>query len=400
MNRGKLAQALALRLEQSVPSDRLPIIVEFGPDAGPRVIHEFIRQVPVRRLFRLVPSVALEVFPREVADLSEDGRIERIWLDLKVRACAGDYASAIQAPAVWEMGYTGRGVRIAVLDTGVDADHPDLQGRVGTSKNFTDEAPTDTNGHGTYVAGVAAGDGRASRGKYRGVAPHATILPGKVLDRDGVGLSSQVMAGLEWALEEGAEIVNLSLGIAGPADGRDPLCRACDAAVERGMIVCVAAGNGGLSRSSVGIPAAARKVIVVGASDDQDAPAEFSARGPTSDGRRKPDLLAPGVGIVSLRAQGTSMGQPVDAHYISHSSTSAAAAQVSGAIALLLQACPQLSPGDVKDVLWLSAWSLGQPREAQGAGRLDALGALKVAQRPRGRVRGFLRPLGWLLGRK
>jgi len=399
VNRSKLASLLARRIEQVAPSDRLPIIVEFGPEGrSARAIHEFVRAMPVQRLFHLVPSVAMEASPREIASLSQDERVERIWLDRRVQAFLDGSVPLVQAPQVWELGYTGRGVRIAILDSGVDANHPDLRGRVAAAKDFTSEGLPDLSGHGTLVAGVAAGDGHASRGRYRGVAPQASILSAKVLSRDGSGLTSQVMAGLEWALEEGAEVANISLGNSGPADGRDPLSRACDAAVEKGMVVCVAGGNTGPARASLGIPAAGRQVIAVGASDDEDAVPEFSARGPTSDGRPKPDLLAPGVGIVSLRAQGTSQGRPLDPFYASGTGTSLAAAHVSGAVALLLQAYPRLSPAQVREALWISAWSLGQPPETQGGGRLDALGAFKVAQRPR--KGGWLAPLGWLLGRR
>ena len=399
MNRAKLAHALVVRVEQAAPADRLPVIVEFRAEAkNARAMHAFARQVPVRRLFRLFPSAALEASPREIAALSQDARVERIWLDMRVQALVDTSVSLVQAPPVWELGYTGRGVRVAILDSGVDTDHPDLQGRVAASRDFTDEGLKDESGHGTHVAGIVAGDGRSSRGKYRGVAPRASLLAGKVLRRDGGGLTSEVIAGLEWALEEKAEVANLSLGTPGPADGHDPLSRACDAAAEKGLIVCAAAGNAGPGRSTISIPAAARKVIAVGASNDEDQLAEFSAHGPTSDGRDKPDLVAPGVGIVSLRAQGTAMGQAVDARYTSSSGTSMASPHVTGAVALLLQAYPQLSPEDVKKLLWLSAYNLGQPKEAQGGGRLDALGAFKVAQQPRGS--GCTWPLVWLLGRK
>lgn len=399
MNRSKLAHALVVRVAQASPSERVPVIVQFHPESkSPKAMRAFAQEAPVRRLLRLFPSASMAASPQEIAALSRDRRIERIWLDTPVHAFLDASVPLVQAPKIWEMGYTGRGVRIAILDTGIDANHPDLKGRIGSVRDFTDEGPEDHSGHGTHVAGIVAGDGRSSRGKYRGVAPQASLLIGKVLRRDGGGLTSEVMAGLDWAVDERAEVANLSLGTAGPADGRDPLSQACDAAAGKGLILCVAAGNGGPGRSSIGSPAAARQVIAVGASTDDEHVAKFSARGPTSDGRSKPEIVAPGVGIVSLRAQGTSMGQVVDGRYTSSSGTSMATPHVTGAIALLLQAFPQLRPDDVKDLLFISAWGLGEPKEAQGAGRLDALGAFKVAQQPRGK--GCLLPVGWMLGRK
>jgi len=173
-------------------------------------------------------------------------------------------------------------------------------------------------------------------------------------------------------VQQHVRVINLSLGGVGPCDGTDALSATCDAAVDQGVMVCVAAGNYGPGASTVGPPGCARKVLTVGASTDQDTLANFSAHGPTADGRVKPDVLLPGVGIVSCRAQGTSMGTPVDALYTSASGTSMATPHATGFSALLLEAFPNLTPAHLKDRFMNTAISLGLEPYAQGKGRADA----------------------------
>jgi serine protease AprX len=183
---------------------------------------------------------------------------------------------------------------------------------------------------------------------------------------------SEVIAGLEWAVQQRVKVINLSLGGVGPCDGSDALSTACDAAVDQGVMVCVAAGNYGPGASTVGPPGCARNVLTVGACSTQDVIPSFSARGPTSDGRVKPDVLLPGVDIVACRAQNTSMGMPVDALYAKASGTSMATPHAAGLAALLLQAFPDLTPAQLKERLMNTAKDLGQDANAQGKGRADA----------------------------
>ena len=142
----------------------------------------------------------------------------------------------------------------------------------------------DLNGHGTHCASIAAGTGAASGGQYRGVAPDASLYIAKVLDAAGNGRMTSVMAGVEWAVDEGVQVISLSLGGSGPCDGTDALSEMCDAAVAEGVVVCVAAGNEGPEPYTVGAPGCARDVITIGAANDLDRIAAFSSRGPTRDG--------------------------------------------------------------------------------------------------------------------
>jgi serine protease AprX len=235
-------------------------------------------------------------------------------------------------------------------------------------QDFTGEGPRDNHGHGTHVSGTIAGAGN----RYKGIAPEASIYVAKVLHQDGSGYMSEVMAGLEWAVQQRVKVINLSLGGIGPCDGSDALSTTCDAAVDHGVVVCVAAGNYGPGASTVGPPGCARKVLTVGACSKQDLIATFSARGPTSDGRVKPDILMPGVEIISCRAQGTGMGTPVDALYTQSSGTSMATPHAAGVAALLLEAFPSLSPAEFKARLMETARDLGLDGNAQGKGRADA----------------------------
>lgn len=172
--------------------------------------------------------------------------IDRVWLDGVRRASLDRSVPQIGAPAAWKAGYTGKGVKIAVLDTGVDATHPDLKGQILATKNFSTSADTkDRVGHGTHVSSIAAGTGAKSGGKFKGVAPDAKLLEGKVLDDDGYGTDSGIVAGMEWAAAQGADIVNLSLGGL-DQPGIDPLEATVNKlSAETGVLFAIAAGNEG-----------------------------------------------------------------------------------------------------------------------------------------------------------
>ena len=351
-----------------------------SPEALARFAEEILKpwREAISRHFRLIPATALRVKAGELKALEEDPRVEAIWPDKPVYALLDVSVPLIRAPQVWERGFTGRGIKVAVVDTGIDYEHPDFAGRILAYTSFVGGDGKDDHGHGTHVAGIIAGSGEASGGKYRGVAPEALLLSAKVLRADGSGMMSDVMAGIEWAVEQGAKVINLSLGSPGPCDGTDALSAMCDAAVKAGVVVCAAAGNDGPAPGTIGSPGCAREVITVGASDDYDQVASFSSRGPTADGRVKPDILFPGVGIVSCRASGTSMGNPVDDFYTSASGTSMATPHASGVAALLLQAYPDLTPAQVKARMMNSALNLNLDPNTQGAGRGDALAALEA----------------------
>ncbi|HEX2312196.1 MAG TPA: S8 family serine peptidase, partial [Thermomonospora sp.] len=311
------------------------------------------------------------------------GGIRHIWLDRKVKATATPTQAAprldrnltqVGAPTAWRAGATGKGVRVAVLDTGADAAHPDLRGRIAASRDFAGTGgTTDRNGHGTHVAATVAGTGAASRGERKGVAPGASLLVGKVLNDEGEGTDSMVIAGMEWAAAR-ARIVTMSLGGFEPSDGTDALSRAVDRlTAEHGTLFVVAAGNTG-SIGGIAAPGAATSALTVGAVDAADRLADFSDRGPRF-GRpaAKPEIVAPGVEIVAARAAGTSMGRPIDGRYTAASGTSMATPHVAGAAALLAQRHPGWKAPALKAALTGSTDpAKGGDVFERGTGRLDA----------------------------
>ncbi|WP_344679061.1 S8 family serine peptidase [Saccharopolyspora taberi] len=303
----------------------------------------------------------------------------KVWLDGKRTANLDRSAAQIGAPQAWQSGLTGEGTTVAVLDTGVDQTHPDLADREAGERNFTDSADAaDHYGHGTHVASTVAGTGAFSQGKYRGIAHGSKLLDGKVLNDSGAGQESWIIAGMEWAAEQKADVVNLSLG-GGDTPEVDPLEEAVNRlSASSGSLFVIAAGNSGPSPESVGSPGSADAALTVGAVDRQDGLAQFSSRGPrVGDGAIKPDITAPGVGIVAaLHGDGT-IGEPVDGRYTALSGTSMATPHVAGAAALLAQAHPDWTGAQLKAALTGSA----KPNPAltafeQGSGRVDVPAAL------------------------
>ncbi|MBM7776080.1 subtilisin family serine protease [Actinokineospora baliensis] len=293
--------------------------------------------------------------------------LARVWLDGRVTASLDRSVPQIGAPEAWKAGLTGKGVTVAVLDTGIDATHPDLAGAVTQARNFSDSPDTDDRvGHGTHVAATITGSGR-----YQGVAPDSALLVGKVLGDHGGGSESDVIAGMEWAATSGADVVNLSLGTSSPSTGDDPASLAVNRlTAETGTLFVVAAGNTG---RQVGSPAAADAALTVGAVDRADALAPFSSRGPRAgDGAIKPDITAPGVAIVAAKAAHGEIGDPVGDRHVSLSGTSMATPHVAGAAALLVGQHPDWRPERLKAALVGSA----KPNPAltpfeQGGGRVD-----------------------------
>ncbi|MFI5894432.1 S8 family serine peptidase [Actinoplanes sp. NPDC051513] len=294
----------------------------------------------------------------------------KVWLDRPVKATAiGHNLTQISAPRAWSAGWTGAGAKVAVLDTGVDATHPDLAGRVAEAEDFTVEGgdAVDHFGHGTHVASIVGA-----------VAPGASLVVGKVLDDEGGGTDSQVIAGMEWAATR-APVVNMSLGGWEPSDGNDPLSLALDAVSDRtGALFVVAAGNDGPGDSTISSPAAAAKALTVGAVDGTDVLADFSSRGPLAGSHAaKPDIVAPGVDIVAARAAGTAMGEVIDDRHVAASGTSMATPHVAGAAALLAQRHPSWRADQLKAALVGASDPLAEgDLYTSGAGRLNAAKAL------------------------
>ncbi|GIG03736.1 S8 family serine peptidase [Catellatospora coxensis] len=319
-------------------------------------------------------AVTFDVNPKPVL---ADG-IAKVWLDGKVRVNLADSTAHIGAPQAWSAGYDGKGVKVAVLDTGVDLNHPDLAGRVATTASFVPgETVADGHGHGTHVASTVAGSGAASGGQEKGVAPGADLIVGKVLADGGYGEDSWIIAGMEWAAAQGARVVNMSLGSNQPTDGSDPMSAAVDQlTADKGTLFVVAAGNS-WGEAWITPPGAADAALTVTAIDSADRLADFASRGPRfGDYSLKPDLAAPGVDILAAR----SGGNAADGYYTSMSGTSMATPHVAGAAAILAQRHPEWRAGQLKDALMSTAARLdGYTAYQVGSGRVDIPAGLNAA---------------------
>jgi serine protease AprX len=281
--------------------------------------------------------------------------------------------------------YSENDLVIAVIDTGIDATHMDLDGgKVIGGWDFVGDSDLlyDDHGHGTHVASIAAGEGQANPA-YRGVAPGAALVSVKTLDSNADGTWEHANAGIQWVIDNkdiyGIDVMNISWGAGGSSDGTSVTEQLVDRAVGAGIVAAVSAGNDGPGPYTIGVPAAAATAITVGAMADVEEGgfflADFSSRGPTADGRIKPDISAPGWDVMAAKYDSTD-------EYTEMSGTSMAAPFVAGVAALMLDADSSLQPNAVKTTLMGSPavdWGPSGPDVDYGAGRLDAYEAIRVA---------------------
>jgi serine protease AprX len=412
------------QLKTANPAGASSVIVTLAP--GTELPAEFARFVRASGALGLINGHVLDLPNGAIQQLEAHPGIFRVHHNRPVGKF--NYRTSVTVGAMEvqnALGYTGAGIGIAVIDSGVTAWHDDLS-RGGVSRTypygdqrvsmFVDfvnghEQPYDDNGHGTHVAGIIAGNGYDSRGEKAGIAPNASIVALKVLDAEGEGTISNVIAALDWIVANHAtydiRVVNISVGApVFESYWTDPLTLAVKAVVDRGIVVVGAAGNFGLNLDDevqfggVTAPANAPWVLTVGASSTQgtltrgdDVMADYSSNGPTFiDFSAKPDLVAPGTGTVSLAAPGSSFGetkaaylldgQPVLGYkpYLSLTGSSMAAPVVSGTVALMLEANPALTPNLVKAILQYTAQPYADYDPLrQGAGFLNTLGGVQLA---------------------
>jgi subtilisin family serine protease len=398
------------------------VIVTLVP--GAVIPPQFKRFVRGDRL-DIINGHVLELPNRVLAQLAAHPAVFRVHEDRDTRTHNYRTAWTVGATTVIQsMGLTGRGVGVAVIDSGISPYHDDLtvgasatlypygNQRVAKFVDFVNgrALPYDDNGHGSHVAGTILGNGAASSGQKTGMAPGAALVSLKVLDQDGQGRISNILAALNWVALNAAtyriRVVNLSVGAAVKESYlTDPLTLAAKALTDRGIVVVAAAGNLGKNAAGeaqyggITAPGNAPWVLTVGASSTQgtltradDVMASYSSRGPTFlDWTAKPDLVAPGTGTMSLAVPGSTFfttkapylipGTNGALAYLALSGTSMAAPVVSGTVALMLQANPALTPNLVKGILQYTAQTYpGYNVLTQGAGFLNTLGAVRLAK--------------------
>ena len=273
--------------------------------------------------------------------------------------------------------YTGKGIGVCILDTGI-YEHIDFTGRIWTFYDFLDfkRRPYDDNGHGTHVAGLVAGDGTASMGKYRGAAPGCGIIALKVLDRYGNGSQDDVLRALRWIREYRQQyrirVVNISVGTTcNSKRNHARLLESVEQLWDEGVVVVTAAGSQGPRPGSITAPGSSKKVITVGSSDLLEGRSAISGRGPTAECVCKPDIVAPGNKIMSCVP-----GKPYS--YGVKSGTSMSTPLVTGAIACALEKNPALTNTDIKTMLMNSADDMGLPQNLQGWGKFNRRKFLKM----------------------
>jgi len=337
--------------------------------------------------------------PKKIAQLLKYEEIKAIHLDREVKALLDNASSTVGANYAWKNSKTGKGITVAVIDTGIYP-HKDLvfpQNRITAFKDFVNNktSPYDDNGHGTHVAGDICGNGYSSNGLYKAPANESSVVGVKVLNKQGSGKLSDVIAGVQWCINNKDKykirIINLSVGSKAVSSYKDDLlCETLEKAWEKGIVVCAAAGNEGPENGTISSPGIDPRIITVGACDDKntlsrrdDKIASFSSRGLTIDGLSKPDVVCPGTDIVSLRAPKSYFDKQIKESrvadsYTSMSGTSMATPICSGIVALILEAKPSLSPDEVKKLLTATSWNMGFSRNAQGAGCPDLEKALQA----------------------
>jgi serine protease AprX len=420
LDHDKVTDSLESHIAGLPDDSRLRLIVsldEAATSGRVKALERAVGDMSVRERFRVVDAVALTATKEQVRELADQGVVDRVEQDLPVRAAdtpthaRNDSAQAsfgvtearLDAPNLDgdvdgdPSTYSSADLVAAVIDSGIDSAHLDLDGgKVLAFKDFVndpdptdanDPAPYDDDGHGTHVAATIAGSGEADP-RYRGVAPGAALVGVKVLDSQGDGFTSDVVAGIQWVVahkdDYGIEAINLSLGTEGCGDGFGADSQAVNEAHAAGLVVAVAAGNDGPATCTIGSPGDAKDALTVGAMADLGAngfkQADFSGRGPTADGRIKPDISAPGVGITSAAA-GTAGG------YVSMNGTSMATPFVTGVALLMLDANPALLNDDLKEDIRSTAidWGRGGNSAASGTSGPDVDLSLYTSPSPRDR---------------
>jgi serine protease AprX len=322
----------------------------------------------------LIEGYVVDLPAQMLSKLAGMKRIRYIAADMDIKAQMDIASRVVKADEFHKAGITGNGIGIAILDTGIYP-HPDFtmpRRRIAAFLDIVNgrTMPYDDNGHGTFVSGVAAGSGYASSGMYKGIAPDASLISVKVMDSQGNGKSSDVLSALQWVADNSAKynikVTSLSLGAAASDFTRDDaMIKAAEMLWKRGITVVVAAGNDGPAPKTITVPGTSATLLTVGSMDDKrtvqlsdDVIPDFSSRGPVMN-RVKPDVVAPGVNIVSANADrnyqsGTKVTK-MTKYYTVMSGTSVSTPLVAGMAALLCQQHPDWNPNRIKQEIMSTA---------------------------------------------
>lgn len=405
-----LSEDFEKKIQGMAPDSPVSVVVTFSDPDSARNTDRALGDVRVTRHFRSIPGFAATMTSGQARTLASRQGVVRVeedviasgQLDVSRAAFGVDRVQA--SPSAGGLGLNGSGVSVCVVDTGILASHEQFSGSGVKVRQFVDlvngqPLPYDDNGHGTVIAGIIAGDGTGSSlaSGFRGVAPAATLYVAKVLDADNLGPISTIIRGIEWCAGwPEVDVINLSLTTFESSDGKDALSLAANAAVQAGKIVVTAAGNFGAAPETIGAPGAAVYAVTVGAVAEPAANparawhsagvylAPFSSRGPTTDGRIKPDIAAPGVTIAAAGTGGPQGVPNCTDCYEFTSGTSMATAYASGVTALMVQAGGGLlDPADVAQILYGTAQHRGVAagkNNEWGFGLLDAYAAARQAQ--------------------
>ncbi|WP_242855892.1 S8 family serine peptidase [Ruminiclostridium josui] len=369
----KLFVNLKEKVDEASDSAEIPVTVLFNKKLSQdefSSIEKLLGNPKLKHKFDNIPGVALNLTKKQISQLEKSDLIQQVEYDAPVHATLNTATSsfgATQARTDFNVNgdgdnapttYSTKDVVVAVIDTGIDASHVDLDGgKVIAWKDYVNNktTPYDDNGHGSHCASIIAGTGEGNS-SYKGVAPGAALIGLKVLNASGSGSMSNVTAAIDWAVTNkdkyNIKIISLSLGTDESSDGTDSTSVAINKAFNAGIVPVVAAGNSGPGKATIGSPGAASKALTVGAFGDLGEKgfflANFSSRGLTADGRVKPDIAAPGYQITAAKANSTNK-------YVAYSGTSMATPFVAGTAALIFDANPSLTASQAVNIITSTA---------------------------------------------